>query len=321
MINKTKIVVLDGFTLNPGDLSWAPLQQLGELTVYDRTSAADTVARAQDAEIVLTNKTLLGADVLAQLPKLRYVGVLATGYNVVDLAAAKARDIVVTNVPGYGPDAVAQMVFAHLLHHTQQVGAHHQAVANGMWQNSIDFCFTLSPLTSLAGKTMGVVGYGDIGSRVVNIALALGMKVLLNTRSERTDLPDGVVWATLDELYRESHAISLHCPLTDANAGMINRDSLALMRDGCIIINTARGGLVDEAALAEALNAGKVRAGVDVLSTEPPKADNPLLTAANISITPHNAWATTEARQNLLNIAINNVQAFVDGKVINCVNR
>ncbi|QSX33036.1 D-2-hydroxyacid dehydrogenase [Shewanella avicenniae] len=321
MSTKPKIVVLDGFTLNPGDLSWEPLQAIGELQVYDRTAPNDTLERARDADIVLTNKTILSAELINQLPKLRYIGVLATGYNVVDLAAASAKGIVVTNVPGYGPDAVAQMVFAHLLHHTQQVAAHHQAVANGVWQNSIDFCFTLSPLTSLAGKTMGVVGYGDIGSRVVNIALALGMNVLLNTRSQRADLPEGVSWAPMEQLYRESHAISLHCPLTESNAGMINQDTIALMRDGCIIINTARGGLVDEAALAHALNAGKVRAGVDVLSSEPPKADNPLLTAANISITPHNAWATTEARQNLLNIAINNVAAFVQGKVTNCVNR
>ncbi|KFZ36938.1 glycerate dehydrogenase [Shewanella mangrovi] len=320
MSTSFNIVVLDGFTLNPGDLSWEPLQAFGDVQVFDRTAPSETLARAKDADIILTNKTVLTAELIKQLPKLRYVGVLATGYNVVDLAAASAADIVVTNVPGYGPDAVAQMVFAHLLHHTQQVAAHHQAVANGMWQNSIDFCFTLSPLSSLAGKTMGVVGYGDIGSRVVNIALALGMKVLLNTRTERHDLPVGVTWAPLEQLYRESDALSLHCPLTDANAGMINRDTLALMKPGAILLNTARGGLIDEAALAEALNAGKVRAGVDVLSSEPPKPDNPLLTANNISITPHNAWATTEARQNLLNIAINNVAAFVAGKPTNQVN-
>ncbi|GGY97610.1 D-2-hydroxyacid dehydrogenase [Shewanella fodinae] len=320
MTEALKIVVLDGYTLNPGDLSWESLAQLGQLQVYDRTTAADTVARAQGAQILLTNKTVLDAATLKQLPDARYIGVLATGYNVVDLNAAAAQGIVVTNVPAYGPDAVAQMVFAHILHHTQQVASHHAAVARGDWTNSIDFCFTLAPLTSLSGKTLGVVGYGDIGSQVVRIGLALGMKVLLHTRSLRTGLPEGVTQVDLPTLYRQSDVMSLHCPLSDATAGMINKDSLALMKPGAILINTARGGLIDEAALAEALHAGRIRAGVDVLSSEPPKADNPLITAPNISITPHNAWATTEARQKLMDIAIYNVVAYLQGKTQNQVN-
>jgi len=320
MTEALKIVVLDGYTLNPGDLSWESLAQLGQLQVYDRTTAADTVARAQGAQILLTNKTVLDAATLKQLPDARYIGVLATGYNVVDLNAAAAQGIVVTNVPAYGPDAVAQMVFAHILHHTQQVASHHAAVARGDWTNSIDFCFTLAPLTSLSGKTLGVVGYGDIGSQVVRIGLALGMKVLLHTRSPRTGLPEDVTQVDLPTLYRQSDVMSLHCPLSDATAGMINKDSLALMKPGAILINTARGGLIDEAALAEALHAGRIRAGVDVLSSEPPKADNPLITAPNISITPHNAWATTEARQKLMDIAIYNVVAYLQGKTQNQVN-
>ncbi|MFQ6372766.1 D-2-hydroxyacid dehydrogenase [Shewanella sp. YIC-542] len=320
MTEAVKIVVLDGYTLNSGDLSWAPLAQLGQLQVYDRTGAEDTLERARGAQILLTNKTVLDADTLRQLPDVRYIGVLATGYNVVDLQAAAARGIVVTNVPAYGPDAVAQMVFAHILHHTQRVAQHHEAVAAGQWSSSIDFCFTLAPLTSLSGKQLGVVGYGDIGSQVARIGLALGMNVLLHTRTPRTDLPDGITQVPLETLYQQADVISLHCPLSETTAGMINRQTLALMKPGCILINTARGGLVDEAALAEALHAGHLRAGVDVLSSEPPKTDNPLLGAPNISITPHNAWATTEARQKLMNIAIDNVSAFLHGNVQHQVN-
>lgn len=316
-----KIVVLDGETLNPGDLSWHTLSELGELTCFPRTASQDIVARAKDAEVVLTNKTPLNADTLAQLPALKYIGVLATGTNVVDLAAAKAQGIVVTNVPAYGSDAVAQMVFAHILHHTQAVAAHHQAVVDGQWANCQDFCFTLMPLQSLKGKTLGLIGYGDIGQQVGEIALAFGMKVLVHTRTVREDLPLGVMWAERDTVLSESDIVSLHCPLTPQTEQFINQQTLALMKPKALLINTARGGLIDEPALADALTQGKLFAGVDVLSTEPPSADNPLLHVPNISISPHNAWATKEARQNLLNIAVANVNGFLKGEVINCVNR
>ncbi|MBW0297055.1 D-2-hydroxyacid dehydrogenase [Shewanella xiamenensis] len=315
-----KIVVLDGETLNPGDLTWQAVCALGDFSCFARTPSAEIIPRAQDAEIVLTNKTPLDANTLAQLPKLKYIGVLATGTNVVDLAAAKELGIVVTNVPAYGPDAVAQMVFAHILHHTQAVAAHHQAVAAGQWSNCSDFCFTLMPLQSLKGKTLGLIGYGDIGQQVAKLALAFGMKVLVNTRTEPSDLPQGVSWASRDTVFKESDILSLHCPLTHETTELINTQTLELMKPQALLINTARGGLIDEAALATALTQGKVFAGVDVLSTEPPSADNPLLTAPNISISPHNAWATKEARQNLLNIATANLKSFLQGNIRNCVN-
>lgn len=315
-----KIVVLDGETLNPGDLSWQAISELGDFSCFARTPSAEIIPRAQDAEIVLTNKTPLDANTLAQLPKLKYIGVLATGTNVVDLAAAKELGIVVTNVPAYGPDAVAQMVFAHILHHTQAVAAHHQAVAAGQWRNCSDFCFTLMPLQSLKGKTLGLIGYGDIGQQVAKLALAFGMKVLVNTRTEPSDLPQGVSWTSRDTVFKESDILSLHCPLTPETTELINAQTLGLMKPQALLINTARGGLIDEAALAAALTQGKVFAGVDVLSTEPPSADNPLLTAPNISISPHNAWATKEARQNLLNIATANLSAYLAGERVNWVN-
>ncbi|MBU1392437.1 MAG: D-2-hydroxyacid dehydrogenase [Gammaproteobacteria bacterium] len=316
-----KIVVLDGETLNPGDLSWQSLTELGEFTCFSRTAGADVVVRAQGAEIILTNKTPLNAETLAQLPALKYIGVLATGTNVVDIAAAKAQGIVVTNVPAYAPDAVAQMVFAHILHHTQAVAAHHQAVVDGQWVSCQDFCFTLMPLQSLKGKTLGLIGYGDIGQQVGTLALAFGMKVLVNTRSVIKDLPQGATWVTRETVLSESDIISLHCPLTPETEQFINQQTLALMKPNALLINTARGGLIDEAALAAALSQNRLFAGVDVLSTEPPSADNPLLHAPNISISPHNAWATKEARQSLLNIAVANVHGYLQGEVINCVNK
>lgn len=316
-----KIVVLDGETLNPGDLSWQSLTELGEFTCFSRTAGADVVVRAQGAEVILTNKTPLNAETLAQLPALKYIGVLATGTNVVDIAAAKAQGIVVTNVPAYAPDAVAQMVFAHILHHTQAVAAHHQAVVDGQWVSCQDFCFTLMPLQSLKGKTLGLIGYGDIGQQVGTLALAFGMKVLVNTRSVIKDLPQGATWVTRETVLSESDIISLHCPLTPETEQFINQQTLALMKPNALLINTARGGLIDEAALAAALSQNRLFAGVDVLSTEPPSADNPLLHAPNISISPHNAWATKEARQSLLNIAVANVHGYLQGDVINCVNK
>ncbi|MEZ9594829.1 D-2-hydroxyacid dehydrogenase [Shewanella sp. 10N.261.52.F9] len=316
-----KIVVLDGFTLNPGDLSWQPLKQFGGFSCYERSASNEVLARSEAAEVILTNKTALDAKLLAKLPKLKYIGVLATGTNVVDLDAARARGIVVTNVPGYGPDAVAQMVFAHILHSTQQVSRHSDAVKAGVWSTSQDFCFTLSPLQSLKGKTLGLVGFGDIGKAVAQIALAFGMTVMVNTRHSSIELPEGCAWVEQQQLFTQADIVSLHCPLTPATDKLINSATLKLMKQTAMLINTARGGLIDEAALALALESKQLAfAGVDVLSSEPPSADNPLLHVSNISISPHNAWATIEARQSLLNIAIANLQSFVQGKVQNRVN-
>lgn len=316
-----KIVVLDGYTLNPGDLDWQVLKGFGELSVYERSAPEAVLSRCQDTEIIFTNKTLLDAVTLRQLPKLKYIGILATGTNVVDLEAAKSLDIVVTNVPGYGPDAVAQMVFAHILHATQQVALHSDAVKRGMWSESKDFCFTLTPLQSLKGKTLGLIGFGDIGKVVAQIGQAFGMKVLVNTRNHQQQLTQGCRWVAREELFAESDIISLHCPLTPDTNKLIDATILGRMKPSAILINTARGGLIDEAALAEALEQGEIAfAGVDVLSTEPPLRDNPLLNAKNISISPHNAWATIEARQNLLNIAIDNLLRFTQGQVSNRVN-
>lgn len=315
-----KIVVLDGYTLNPGDLSWHGFESLGDFHCFERTAAPLVLERAHDADIILTNKTELNADTLAMLPCVRYIGVLATGTNVVDINAAAARGIVVTNVPGYGPDAVAQMVFAHILHHTQKLAEHHQAVIAGGWSQSADFCFTLSPLQSLKGKTLGLIGYGDIGRQVAGIARAFQMQVLVSTPQPKTDLPTGVSWCELNMLYQQADIISLHCPLTPETDKMINAASLAKMKPNALLINTARGGLVDEAALAHALNEGAIRAGVDVLSSEPPAVDNPLITASNIIISPHNSWATREARQNLMDIALSNLTGYLSGKPINRVS-
>ena len=316
-----KLVVLDGYTLNPGDLDWQALAAFGEFSVFDRSAPKEVVARSQDAEVVFTNKTVLDASTLKQLPKLKYIGIFATGTNVVDLEAAKALGIVVTNVPGYGPDAVAQMVFAHILHATQQVALHSDAVKSGAWSESKDFCFTLTPLQSLKGKSLGLIGFGDIGKVVAQIGLAFGMNVLVNTRNPQILLPDACRWVEQEQLFRQSDIISLHCPLSSDTGKLIDASVLEKMKSSAILINTARGGLIDEAALSAALEKGAIAfAGVDVLSTEPPMLDNPLLSAKNISISPHNAWATIEARQNLLNIAVDNLSSFIQGQVKNRVN-
>jgi len=315
-----KIVVLDGYTLNPGDLSWQALEALGQCDIFDDTTLEQTVNRCQGAQLVLTNKTELSADTLKQLPDLAYIGILATGTNVVDIGAATEQGIVVTNVPAYGPDAVAQMVFAHILHHHQQVALHDQAVKQGQWAEEGDFCFTLAPLTSLKGLTLGVVGYGDIGQQVARLGMAFGMKVLITSAHQKTDLPDAIQWCELDSLLQQADIISLHCPLSAATKDMINSDSLRLLKPGCLLVNTARGGLVNETDLAQWLNKGNGFAAVDVLSTEPPSRNNPLLSAANITITPHIAWATLQARQNLLNIALDNVRQFQQGQALNQVN-
>ena len=315
-----KIVILDGYSAQPGDLSWKELETLGELTVYDRTKPDETVARATGADVVLTNKVVLGKDEIAQLPDLKYIGVLATGYNVVDVEAAHERGIIVTNVPAYSMESVAQMVFAHLLTVTNRT--EHYAIQNreGRWSRNPDFCYWDAPLTELAGKTFGIVGLGNIGKRVAQIALAFGMKVKALTSKAPDALPEGVEKATLDELLETSDVLSLHCPLTDATRHLVNADTLRRMKPTAIVINTGRGPLVDDQAVADALQAGRLQAFcADVLTTEPPSADNPLLAQANAYITPHIAWASTEARIRLLQIATDNVRAFLNGEPQNVV--
>lgn len=317
-----RIVALDGYGLNPGDLSWEQIESLGEFTVYDRTAVDEIVERAAQADIVLTNKTPLNAATLDKLPRLRYIGVLATGYNIVDIEAAKERGIVVTNIPAYSTDSVAQMVFAHLLHIANDVAAYAQSVKAGDWANCKDFCYLKSPIFELAGKTIGIVGFGHIGSAVARIAHAFGMKVLAKTSKSREALPDYVSPVSWGTLLADSDVITLHCPLTDSTRNLINADSIARMKPTAIVINTGRGPLVNEHDLAEALNSGRIKAaGVDVLSQEPPRADNPLIAARHCYITPHIAWATFEARERLMQIAADNIRQYIDGHTVNQVNR
>jgi len=316
-----RIVVLDGYTLNPGDLSWGRLEALGECTVYDRTAPEDIVARAGEAEIVLTNKTILSADVIRGLTRLKYIGVLATGYNVVDVEAAGERGIPVTNVPSYGTESVAQMVFAHLLNLTQHVAHHARTVQDGRWAACPDFCYWDMPLLELAGLTLGIVGFGRIGRAVAELARAFGMKVIVYDVIVPAEMPEGCRMAELEDVFREADVLSLHCPLTPRTEKLVNAERLASMKPTAFLINTSRGPLIDEPALAQVLNAGRLAgAGLDVLSTEPPAADNPLLTANNCYITPHIAWATRSARQRLLSIAIDNVAAFIAARPQNVVN-
>jgi glycerate dehydrogenase len=315
-----KIIVLDGYTLNPGDLSWAGLETLGDCEIHDRTRPEDVVARAAEAEIVLTNKTIVNAAAIAALPDLRYLGVLATGYNIVDVAAARSRGIPVTNVPNYGTQSVAQLVFALLLELTSHVGQHARSVRDGAWSRSPDFCFWDKPLIELAGKTFGIVGFGRIGVQVAAMARAFGMIVIAHTRTPPVPLPADLELVDLDTLFRRSQVVSLHCPLTEQTRGLVNRDRLARMPAGAYLINTARGPLVDEAALDEALRSGALGgAGLDVLSIEPPPPDHPLLAAPRCVITPHVAWATTAARARLLHEAVQNVKAFLEGRPRNLV--
>ena len=315
-----KIVVLDGYGLNPGDLSWNGMNALGELTVYDRTSPSEMLERSQGAEVLITNKTLITADNMAELPELKYIGVLATGYNVVDIDAAKDRGIVVTNIPAYSTASVAQMVFAHVLNITQRVGYYADENTKGRWTDSVDFCYWDTYLVELDGKKMGIVGYGNIGKATARIALAFGMEVLAYTSKEQKDLPQGVKKVTLDELFVESDVISLHCPLTPDTKELVNAKRLSMMKSSAILINTGRGPLVNEKDLADALNEGRIAgAGLDVLSVEPSVAGNPLLSAKNCFITPHIAWATKEARTRLMDIAVNNLKSYQEGNVINNV--
>jgi glycerate dehydrogenase len=315
------IVILDGYCMNPGDLSWAPLEALGHLTVHDRTPEDKVLERAREAEILLTNKTVVPREVIEQLPRLKYIGLLATGYNVVDVKAAKQRGIPVTNVPTYGTASVAQMVFAHLLNLTQHVAHHGLGVREGRWCRSEDWCYWDRPLVELQGLTLGIVGFGRIGRAVAGRGLAFGMKVLACDPYLPPVLPEGVECANLDRTFRESDALTLHCPLTPKTEGLVNRDRLAAMKRTAYLINTSRGPLVDEHALAEALNAGVIAgAGLDVLSKEPPCEDNPLLSAKNCIITPHIAWASKAARERLLEAVVANVRAFLEGDPRNLVN-
>ena len=315
-----KIVILDAYAANPGDLSWDEFAALGDLTVYDRTAQEDAAARIGDAEVVFINKVRLTDEIFAACPNLKLVSILATGYNIVDLAAAKRRGITVCNVPGYSTRAVVQMTFALLLEICQQVGLHSGAVHTGRWQTCPDFCFWDRPLIELDGKTMGIVGYGAIGSAVGTVAQALGMKLIVTARHEKP-VPEGARFVSLPELLAQSDVVSIHCPQTAENARMIDAGALAQMKDGAILLNTARGGLLDEQAVADALRSGKLlAAGMDVVSAEPIRADNPLLTAPNCFLTPHIAWAPLETRRRLQAISAENLRAFLAGKPQNVVN-
>jgi glycerate dehydrogenase len=314
---------MDGHAVNPGDLNWDALNQFGEVTVYERTEASETVSRCKGVEIALTNKTVFGSEEISQLPDLKYIGVLATGYNVVDTEAAAKAGIVVTNIPAYSTDSVAQMAFAHILEFCSRVQQHSDAVAAGDWVNCPDFTFTKFPLVELAGKSIGIIGFGTIGQRTAQIAAAFGMKVLASARTEKS-APAGVSdfeFVATEKLLAEADFVSLNCPLTPETEELINSRTISLMKESAFLVNTGRGGLVNEADLAEALNSGRIAgAGLDVLSTEPPAADNPLLKAVNCTITPHIAWATREARTRCMNTAVNNVSAFLAGSPVNKVN-
>ena len=315
-----KIVVLDGYGLNPGDLSWEAMQSLGELQVYNRTSPSELLDRAKGAEVLITNKTVITAKDMDALPQLKYIGVLATGYNVVDIEAARSKEIIVTNIPAYSTRSVAQMVFAHLLHITQRVGYYAKENRQGRWATNADFCYWDTPLIELDGKRMGIIGFGNTGQATAAIAIALGMKVCVYSSKPQFMLPQGIQRMGLDELFRECDVVSLHCPLTDNTKELVNAARLSTMKPTAILINTGRGPLVNEHDLADALNNGVIAAaGLDVLSTEPPCKDNPLLTARNCFITPHIAWATKEARIRLMDIAVNNLKGYIKGNIINNV--
>lgn len=317
-----KICILDGYSLNPGDLDWSPVERLGDVTLFDRTPADKIVERAADADIVLTNKVPFSADTLRQLPRLRFICVLATGYNIIDTEAAARQGVVVANIPAYSTISVAQMAFAHILNITNHVASYAREVADGKWTNCPDFCFWDSALTELAGKTMGIVGLGNTGMATARIAVAMGMKVVALTSKSADTLPEGITPAPLDDVLASADVVSLHCPLTPSTRHLINATSIAKMKPSAILINTGRGPLVDEQAVADALNGGRLAAfGADVLSQEPPRGDNPLLSARNCFLTPHIAWATLEARTRLMSTATENVRQFIAGEpVANRVN-
>ncbi len=316
-----KIIILDGYTLNPGDISWAGFETLGDFAMYDRTSPDKIVERSENAEIILTNKSIISKDTIDQLPKLNYIGVLATGYNIVDVKTANERNITVTNIPSYGTSSVAQMVFALILELTQNVGHHSNSVSKGKWSKSEDWCYWDKPLIELDGLTMGIIGFGRIGKATAKIANAFGMKVIANDAVSIESPPDWVKIVDQETIFRESDVVSLHCPLTSANKHFVNSEKISLMKRSALLINTSRGLLINEEDLAHALNSERIAgAGLDVLSKEPPDETNPLLTAKNCIITPHIAWATKAARQRLMNIAVRNLISYLNGKPVNVIN-
>ncbi|WP_455666631.1 D-2-hydroxyacid dehydrogenase [Phocaeicola sp.] len=315
-----KIVVLDGYGLNPGDLSWEGMQALGEFTVYDRTAPEELLERSAGAEVLITNKTVITVQDMAALPALKYIGVLATGYNIIDVKAARERGIIVTNIPAYSTNSVAQMVFAHILNITQRVGHYAYANRHGRWANNPDFCYWDTNLVELDGKKMGIIGLGNTGRATARIAASMGMQVCAYTSKPQSELPEGMQKMELDEIFRQCDIVSLHCPLTPDTKDLVNAKRLAAMKPTAILINTGRGPLVNEQDLADALNKGVIAAaGLDVLSSEPPQYTNPLLTAKNCFITPHIAWATKEARIRLMDIAVANLKGFISGNIVNNV--
>ena len=314
-----KIVVLDGYVLNPGDLSWDGIKQLGDCTIYDRTPTELTVERSKDAEVLITNKVVLNKEIIGKLPNLKYIGVLATGYNVVDTDAAKRAGVVVTNIPAYSTTSVAQMVFSHILNFAQNVSVHALSVSSGEWAASADFAYWKTPQTELAGKTLGIIGFGQIGRAVAKIGLAFGMKVIFNNRNNKEPGIEAEQ-VDLESLLAESDFISINCPLTPENTGFINKSSISKMKTTAFLVNTGRGPLINEQDLADALNSGRIAgAGLDVLSIEPAHPYNPLAKAKNCNITPHIAWATFEARTRLMQIATENLKAFMVGLPQNVV--
>ena len=316
-----KIVVLDGYGVNPGDLSWGKLGELGELTVYERTAPEEVLTRTEEAEIVLTNKVVLSAEILCKLPKLKYIGVLATGYNVVDTEAARAQGVAVTNIPAYSTDSVVQMTFAHILNITNCVAHYARENREGKWARSKDFCYWDTPLLELSGLTLGVVGLGNIGMKVARVARTLGMEVYAATSKSSSSLPEGIQKTTFKGLLGVCDILTLHCPLTPDTRELVNAKTLGMMKRGAVVINTGRGPLVNENDVAEALRSGQLAAyGADVMCQEPPREDNPLLAEPNAFITPHVAWATIDARRRLMKIAADNIKAFVEGKPVNVVD-
>ena len=317
-----KIVMLDAYTTNPGDLSWDEFKTLGDLTIYDRTPSDKIIERAEEADILITNKTPITKEIIDCLPKLKFIALMSTGYNIVDYVYLKEKGIPVSNIPSYSTDAVAQLVMSFILELAMNVGLHSESVKNGEWADCADFCYWKAPLAELAGKTLGIFGLGKIGKAVAERAKAFGMNVVAYTPRIHGDEPDFIKLVSLDEMLNLSDIISMHCPLTPETEGVVNRDFISKMKDGAYFINTSRGTVVDEYALADALNSGKLGgAGLDVLSTEPPKKDNPLLSTKNCFITPHIAWASFETRKRLVSILYNNIQAFIDGKPQNVINK
>jgi glycerate dehydrogenase len=321
-MSKPKIVITDGYPLNPNDLTWAAFQKIANTTVYGHTLPEQLVSRAQDADILIVNKTVVNVETIAALPKLKYIGVTATGYNIVDTEAAKAKGIIVSNAVGYSSQSVAQHTFALILELTNRVGAHSESVNHGAWGSQPHFCYTLSTITELSGKTLGLYGYGGIAKEIAKIAKAFGMKIIINRRNTEGPPPRGTRYVSLENLFKESDILSLNAPLTIDNKGLINKENLKLMKPTALLINTARGGLVVENDLKEALEKGIIAgAGLDVLQTEPPTDGSVLFDIKNCIITPHNAWASYESRQRLLNITLQNVKAFLRGTSQNVVNK